>query len=251
MLVLLPSWPVPSRADELSVDVPVTAAVAGGAVVANGLLLLGASALTPASCRWCEPPGLDENVRLHLRWSDTRLAGTLSNVLVVAVPASLLVADFFMAGREFSRAGEDVLVVLEAVAVTGVATNVLKYATARRRADAWAAGTRTRADDDNAFVSGHASVAFAAAAAFGSVALLRDYPGWPLVYAAGLAGAAAVGYFRIAADRHWLTDVAGGAALGTAVGVGLPLLLHRQASTEQRSTRVLVTPFPLGVAGVF
>jgi membrane-associated phospholipid phosphatase len=157
-----------------------------------------------------------------------------------------------LAGRDFSRTGEDVLVVAEAAAVTGVVTNVLKFATARRRPDAWAAGIRTSADDDNAFVSGHSSAAFAFAAAFGTVAMLRDYPGWPFIYAAGFVGATSVAYFRVAADRHWLTDVAGGAAVGTAIGVAMPLLFHRRReSTEQRSTQIVVTPVPLGVAGVF
>jgi membrane-associated phospholipid phosphatase len=250
LVVVLP--PAPSRADELSVDVPVTGAVTGGAFAAFGVLELTSSKLTPPTCRWCEPPGLDRNIRLHLRWSDTQLAGTLSNVLIAAVPASLLVTDFALAGRDFNRFGEDALVVLESIAVTVTATDVLKYAIARRRPDAWASGIRSDPGADNAFVSGHASVAFASAAAFGTVAMLRDYQGWPLIYAAGFTGATAVSYLRVAADRHWLTDVAAGAALGTAVGVGVPLLFHRRGhDTDGRSASVVVTPMPLGVAGTF
>jgi len=250
-LLLVVLRPAPCRADELSVNVPVAGAVTGAAVVAFGVLELTGSRLTPPTCRWCEPPGLDRNVRLHLRWSDTQLASTLSSVGVALVPASLLVTDVALAGG-FTRAGEDLLVVFESIAVTAVATDVLKYATARRRPDAWASGIRTDPGSDNSFVSGHASAAFASAAAFGTVAMLRGYAGWPIIYAVGFTGATAVSYFRVAADRHWLTDVAAGAALGTAVGVGLPLLLHRRAhGADGRSASIVITPMPLGVAGVF
>jgi membrane-associated phospholipid phosphatase len=38
---------------------------------------------------------------------------------------------------------------------------------------------------------------------------------------------AATGYLRIAADRHYATDVLAGAAVGTGVGLGWPLLVLR------------------------
>jgi membrane-associated phospholipid phosphatase len=244
--------PAPSRADELSVDVPATGAVAGAALATFGVLELTGDRLTPPTCRWCEPPPLDENVRLHLRWNDTQLANNLSNVALAMVPAALVVTDFVLAGHDLPRFGEDMLVVVEAISVTAVATDVLKYATARRRPYAWASGVRNEPGADNSFVSGHASAAFSSAAAFGTVAMLRGYPGWPIIYAAGFTGATAVSYFRMAADKHWLTDVAAGAALGTAIGVGMPLLLHRkEGGADQRSASLVITPMPLGVAGVF
>lgn len=242
-----------ARADELSVNVPATAAVTGTATAVFMALELTGSKLTPRMCHWCEPPGIDANTRLHLKWDDTRLANDLSTMLLVAVPASLMALDYFvLTHREFNRFGEDVLVVVEAVAVTAVATDTIKYAAARRRPFAWASGIRTSYGDDNSFVSGHSSATFAGAAAFGTLAMLRGYPRWPLIYVAGFAGATAVSYLRIAADKHWLTDVFGGAALGTAVGVALPLLLHRKTPAhDARNATIIVTPVPLGVAGTF
>lgn len=252
VLAITAAGPAAARSDDLSVDVPVTAAVTGAAAATYGVLDLAGDRLTPSTCRWCEPPGLDRNARLHLRWDDTQRADTLSNVLLVAVPTSLLVADWALAGRDLRRSGEDLLVVMESIAVTGVATTALKYGTARRRPEAWASGVRTSHGDDNSFVSGHASATFAGAAAFGTVARLRGYEGWPFVYAAGFAGATAVSYFRVAADRHWVTDVVAGAGLGTAIGVSLPLLLHRRGhEARDGSTTLMVTPMPLGVAGTF
>jgi hypothetical protein len=42
--------------------------------------------------------------------------------------------------------------------------------------------------------------------------------------------AAGAGWLRMGGDMHWFTDVAVGAAVGTAVGAGLPWLLHRSGS---------------------
>ncbi len=245
--------PAISSADELSVDVPVTAAVSGSAAVVFGALELSGSKLTPSTCRWCDPPGIDRNVRLHLRWSDTKLAGNISDVLLFGTPLSLAAVHYFaLAHRDLHRFGEDALVVLEAVAMTAVATDAVKYTVARRRPGAWAAGVRNSPGDDNAFLSGHASGTFAAAAAFGTVAMLRGYPGWPWLYAAGFASATAISYLRVAADRHWLTDVVAGAALGTGIGMALPLLLHRKMGEgDRRSASVVFMPLPLGVAGTF
>ncbi len=44
--------------------------------------------------------------------------------------------------------------------------------------------------------------------------------------------AVSVPYFRMAADRHYLTDVLVGAAVGTAVGIGVPLAFHGRVPAE-------------------
>ncbi len=252
-LSLFVASPAIPRADELSVDLRVTGAVTGSATALFIGLELAGNALTPATCRWCDPPGFDRNARLHLRWGDPSRAATLSDVLLVGIPSSLIAVDYFvLADHDVRRFTEDVLVGLEAIAVTAVATDAIKYGVARRRPNAWASGVRKSFGDDNSFLSGHASGTFAAAAAFGTVAMLRDYPSWPLIYAVGFTGAATVSYLRVAADRHWLTDVLSGAALGTGIGLGLPLLLHRKShEPDGRSATMIVTPVPLGVAGTF
>gem|GEM_PF-4625413 len=77
------------------------------------------------------------------------------------------------------------------------------------------------------FVSGHSSVAFSTVVTASIVATLRGYRVAPLMWSLGLPMAATVAYLRVAADRHYLTDVVAGAGLGTAIGILLPLLLHR------------------------
>jgi membrane-associated phospholipid phosphatase len=75
------------------------------------------------------------------------------------------------------------------------------------------------------------------------VARLRGYPAWPAVYAAGFGAAAAVGYLRIAADEHWLSDVVAAAAVGAGLGVAVPLLFHGEE-------KLTLTPLPSGVVGL-
>ena len=61
--------------------------------------------------------------------------------------------------------------------------------------------------------------------------------------------ATATAVLRLAADKHWATDVLTGLVLGAAVGVGVPLLLHG----KEGGPRVQLAPMPggLAVAGRF
>ncbi len=77
------------------------------------------------------------------------------------------------------------------------------------------------------FPAGHNGSAFAIAAAGGTVATMRRYRLAPLVWIAGGAIALATTYLRMAADRHYFTDVMTGGALGTGMGIAIPILFHR------------------------
>jgi membrane-associated phospholipid phosphatase len=92
-------------------------------------------------------------------------------------------------------------------------------------------------------------VAFSAAAAGGTVARLRGYQSWPWVCAVGFTGATLTGYFRMAADKHWLTDVLASAAVGTGVGMLVPWL--HGGGPVAASLRLLPAPGGLAVAGEF
>ncbi len=76
----------------------------------------------------------------------------------------------------------------------------------------------------------------------GTVASMRRCRWAGVIWAVGLAGAATVGYLRIAADQHYLTDVLVGAAAGSAIGFAVPYGFHRGAGA------LAVTPVPGGGA---
>lgn len=85
-----------------------------------------------------------------------------------------------------------------AYAVMAVAVNAMKYSFKHPRPDS---GTR------NSFPSGHSATAFT-----GAELIRIEYGNY--IGCAGYAVALTVGVLRIYNDRHWVTDVLGGAAIG-------------------------------------
>jgi membrane-associated phospholipid phosphatase len=67
------------------------------------------------------------------------------------------------------------------------------------------------------------------------------------MWAAGLLLATTGGYLRIAADRHYATDVIGGAIVGSAVGFSVPYFGHRP---REASAAFAVAPVPGGTTFV-
>ncbi|MDB4986374.1 MAG: phosphoesterase PA-phosphatase related, partial [Myxococcaceae bacterium] len=76
---------------------------------------------------------------------------------------------------------------------------------------------------------GHTSFSFALAVWSATVASRRGYRWSPLVSAVVLTLATTTGYLRVAADRHYLTVVAAGAAVGSTLGIAIPYLFHHLA----------------------
>jgi membrane-associated phospholipid phosphatase len=110
-------------------------------------------------------------------------------------------------------------------------------------------------DDNLSFCSGHSQAAFVMAAASGTAASLRGYDLAPAVWAGGMSVAVAVAWLRIAADRHYLSDVLAGGVIGSAIGVLLPLGFHGRAERLTAGTTPATAPPPttqaFTVGGVF
>jgi hypothetical protein len=240
----------PPAAPELTVDLRTAAIVTGSELILVGASLALKDQLTPAQCRWCQPPQVDRWGRETLKWPDPAPAGTASDVLQLAIPAGALATLWIWAAPHGQRqVAEDLVVVTEAATTTMLLTQVAKFAAARLRPDAWAAQGAASPDDLMSFWSGHTSFAFATAAAATQVARLRGRAGWKWLAAITFTGAALTGYLRVAADRHWLTDVATGAAVGTAVGLVVPILVMRPA--DGRRPAAVLAPAPGGLALLF
>jgi membrane-associated phospholipid phosphatase len=251
--------PAPAAAQEpprpLQIDQPQTWALAGGATGALLLTLAFQKQLAPGSCRWCGANGFDTGVRDALKWKDTGAASLGSDIGQLGGPL-LAVGSLVLSGLDVGSrrtAGEDLLVTTEAVSVALLAMQVTKMVAGRVRPYAWADPGAVQGRDAYAsFFSGHTTVTFAAATAAGTVARLRGYRHWPWIMGLGLAAAGATGYLRIAADRHWATDVLAGAAVGSAAGLGLPVWLHeRRGGSGAASGAVALRPALLGFAGEF
>jgi membrane-associated phospholipid phosphatase len=214
-------------------DLPIT--LGGG--VAFGLAdTVGKDALSPARCRWCASNALDRGVRDGLRWSSTHRADQASNLVayVVAPLATFGTVALLttLDDRQAELVDNGIIIAERAVLALGVNYTV-KALVGRERpdVDALAPGdkplTPDPAENNLSFFSGHSTLTMTLAVAAGTTASLRGYrhAGW--VWATAVPLALATGYLRVAADRHWATDVATGWAFGAAFGVGVPWLLHR------------------------
>ena len=212
--------------------------------------------IAPSRCRWCSADWLDERVRAALLWRNTAAADTTSGIIgFVVTPVAVGGLDALAAAHDGvgRYAGEDILLIAEAGVLAADLTEISKMVVARERPFVHALPPESKpltarpADNDLSFFSGHTSVAFALATAAGTVTTMRGYRWAPAVWSVGLVAASATGYLRIAADKHWLTDVLVGAAVGSIVGLLVPLVFHSPISDpgETSPTAALRAPLPL------
>ena len=76
------------------------------------------------------------------------------------------------------------------------------------------------------------------------------------MWATGLTLSLATGWLRIAADKHYFTDVLTGAIVGAVVGFGVPYVFHRpeSAATSTSSGAIsigMTGPSVVGVSGMW
>jgi membrane-associated phospholipid phosphatase len=208
------------------------------------------SSLVPDTARWITPPGIDVSARTALVWSNPTPAALTSDILVAAIPLGLGLWDFLEANAAggLGTAAEDLMVITQAMTVAGALTTVVRYTSVRMRPFAYYGEGTGVPEDRLSFWSGHTTTAFSAAASAGYVAQARGYASWPWVYAVGFTAASAVSYFRVAGDKHWMTDVLAGAVIGTGVGFLVPWL-HR--NNPGLSLRLVPLTQGLAVAGRF
>jgi membrane-associated phospholipid phosphatase len=256
----------PARtAPELPYSLAADAAITGAAIA----VWVGSEALkghlAPESCRWCNPPGFDSSVRDALVWQNTGRADVISYVVpLVLEPAVVFGLNAYSARDQAPpRAGwVDALLVSEATAIAMAMNQTVKFIVGRERPfvhelDADEKPMTSRPTDNNlSFYSGHATLAFAMAASGGTIASMRGYRLAPWVWGIGMSLAAATAYLRIAADRHYASDVTVGAVVGGLTGFAVPYLFHNPHARSER--RVFAAPVlldhasaGLGVRGVF
>lgn len=239
------------------VNVAVTAMGASWLVVSE---LLKPS-LVPEKCRWCYRAGdgsdllnpYDGWMRQRLLWQRTRSADIASSLIVgVLEPTTQLGLLAVSAHQERALSGFplDSLIVAESTVVAAVVNQVVKFGFARERPfvhylprapEALRELTSSPSDNNLSFFSGHTTVAFAIATSSSTVATLRGYRLAPLLWGSGLTLAASVGYLRIAADKHYLSDVLTGAVVGSIVGVALPVIFHSPQGEPSASSNAALT----------
>lgn len=231
---------------DLVLDLSVTGAMAVGLIVWGVAVKPN---LDAPSCVICDGSngkvnGVDDFFRRSLKQGESSPAGIISDVLAYGVAPASGVA-LAIAAPVYDRRGDEVavntLLIVEASLAFAVLQQGLTALVPRERPAVHAAqgvereNALQRHSSFESFPAGHNGEAFAIAAAGGTIATMRGYRLAPLVWITGGTLAIATSYLRIAADRHYFTDVMTGAALGIGTGIAIPLLFHPRVSDEHPS----------------
>ena len=149
---------------------------------------------------------------------------------MLVAPAALDLLEVRGRGGSWSTAGEDLVVMGEALLVNGALNELVKVAVRRPRPFTYDGHELQRSDSYLSFYSSHASTAFTVGMAYATTFSLRHpTSGYRyLVYGAVIAGGGTTGLLRILAGKHFPSDVLVGALMGSAVGVTVPMLHRRE-----------------------
>lgn len=186
--------------------------------------------------RWVTPPAPDAAVREKLVWSNTRLAATFSDVMLFGVMPGAAFLSPLATNHEYGRAA---FTIAEAAVLTGVITQVTKFSVARARPYAYYSNDFSNPDSRLSFFSGHTSYSFTLALS-SAMLLAESHPqNAAAIYSSALLLAALPGYLRIAADKHYLTDVLTGAIVGSAIAYGITRMQLQTNSSQYGDERRL------------
>ena len=211
------------------------------------------SDLAPVQCRWCEPDSVDVSVRNALVWHDTKAAAIISNVTgyVLAPVVGIGLVGLGSITSENPTSGQvfdDVAPILETVVISQLGAQAVKFGAGRQRTFVHFGPLAPHQLDDNvSFFSAHSTLTFGIATSAGMIAHRRRYWVEPYVWSIGMTIAATTAYLRIAADKHYLSDVLAGTAWGIASGLTIPLLMRR----PEGGLTVMPTGNGVALAGIF
>jgi membrane-associated phospholipid phosphatase len=186
------------------------------------------------------------------RWAvgyHSQAASMAADVTVYGVLIALPFIDLFDLG--FGRAlGEDVVVYVEALAVSTAIQNATNFITARPRPRSYAGDPDmvNRGEGYLSFYAGHVSTVSAGLTVV-AITIRKRYGEqvWPWIAAALITSSVAVE--RVASGHHFPTDVAVAAVAGTAVGFAIPWLHFRSGKTYAQIAPVGTNG--LGLVGAF
>lgn len=244
-----------------------------------GVGVFAAKAIPPQPGNWRGVPEFDRSARNAVRMDSIAARNTADDAsdLILGLMVNQLVVDATLVawwGHDQPGLGyQMILMDMEALAVVGSFQAVVSGLVSRwrpfRGTCLGPVDKQTQDCQDNkqftSFFSGHTSGAFTVAGLMcmhhAHIPLYGGGAREALTCAASFAAAASVGYLRMAADQHYLSDVLTGAAIGTITGLGLPWLLHYRGgaqpekggkkSASQVSFNIMPMPMGLAASGEF
>lgn len=245
---------------------------------AGAALTLAASIAKPSSNHKLSGGILfDESVRDALRantladryiFRDASDVGLSLAVTWPFVTDALITAWWYRGSREVAQ--EMALINLQALTISGALQGVTNVLVSRERPFGRDCGGDELPEDAidcvnsvhyRSFFSGHSAFSFTGAALVCVHHFENELMGPPwdaLSCAGGYAVAAATASFRVVSDVHYSSDILLGAAVGTLVGWGVPLIHYgtsngKKSASATPSLQMTLVPSPngLGVAGIF
>lgn len=243
-----------------------TAGALGGAFASDALLE------SPSQPRWAGNFVLDSEVRGLLAAdseSGRRRASSVSDVMVFSLALYPFVVDSWLVAagleRSYDVAWQMTMISLQSVMISKLITGLTKYFAGRARPDYGGCVNGNElacSTESESFVSGHTTAAFVGAglicAHHQNLRLYGSGTAAAITCGTALSVAATAGTLRIVADRHHLSDVLAGAAVGLAAGYLLPNLMNYDfgagaSDPGSASLMPMVSPgnFGLGYAGAF
>jgi membrane-associated phospholipid phosphatase len=221
----------------LAADIPIIVVGVGAGVARE--LFRDKLARKSCPCDSASINGLD-------RWTvgyHSQAASVAADVTVYGVLIALPFVDLIDVG--FGRAlGEDVVVYVEALAVSTAIQNATNFIVARPRPRSYQNDPAMANTGEGylSFYAGHVSTV-SAGLAVAAITLRKRYGEqvWPWIVGALITSSVAVE--RVASGHHFPTDVAVAAVAGTAVGFAVPWLHFRHGET-------LVQIAPVGANGL-
>ena len=154
-----------------------------------------------------------------------------------------------------NRLANTALLSSQAYITSGVVTTILKFLSGRTRPSYYPAGVEAEprflgpfhkslndangSSENSSFPSGHSTVAFAVATVFA-----YEYKDYPIVPVIAYSAASLISISRITENKHWVTDVITGAAIGYLsgkLGVKNYQRLQKNSSPERKKNSISFT----------
>lgn len=165
---------------------------------------------------YTEPNKFDRKCRDIFKWNN--------NIQEASNISDYFLYGFFLGSIPFSpfisndNYNELILNNIEVLAINGIITNLVKFTIKRQRPYSYYQTKNNNKDSYKSFFSGHTSTAFAIGTSTAmTLSNNTDYND-TIIWATILSAATATGYFRIASDKHYMSDVLTGAIVGSFIG---------------------------------
>lgn len=262
-LVAIASSPASSSAQSVvpTTTVPMTTPVLGP-VSGVAMRLADSPGLLQGDGHWRGGILFDEGFRSAIRLSaigDQEIARHISDVLLVSTIAGVMGVDAIgapIAQGDGNLAWRAVFAHTAALGITMAAGEIIKHVSGRARPferDCEVDPTRAGCDDGDIFASFyslHSGMAFTSAGFSCSMHMSQNLFGDAAADATAcgvsLALASATGLLRVLADRHYLSDVLMGAAMGFLVGYLVPLAIVPAMGDEVPQPAATMQEVPAG-----